>query len=118
MNGEPHYLEIVTPAADQMCDLYARTVGAQFEDPSPHLGGARVASLPGGARLGIRGPLRDDEAPLWRVYLRVDDLDAAVSAARDAGAEIAIDRMSLGDAHGDIAIVIHGGVEHGFWELK
>ncbi len=117
MNGEPHYLEIVTPDVDSVCDLYARTAAAQFEAPVESLGGARVASLPGGARLGIRAPLRDDEGPLWRIYLQVDDLAAAVSAARDVGAKIALERMSLGDGHGHIAIVIHGGVEHGLWQL-
>ena len=116
MNSEPHYLEIVTPDVESMCTFNTRTVGAQFDAPDENLGGARVASLPGGSRLGVRAPLRADEGPLWRIYLRVDDLDAAVGAARDAGAEIAIDRMSLGGGHGDIAIVLQGGVELGFWQ--
>jgi uncharacterized protein len=116
MASEPHYLEIVTPDVDAVCDLYTRAAGLRFDAVDPHLGGARVARLPGGARLGVRGPLRPDEGPLWRIYLRVDDLDAAVSAARDAGAEVGIERMSLGGGHGDIAIVLHGGLEHGYWQ--
>lgn len=117
MIGEPHYLEIVTPDVDSVCKFYTQTASAQFEPPLDALGGARVTELPGGVRLGVRAPMRDDEAPVWRVYLKVDDLDAAVSSARGEGAEIAIERMSLGDEHGDIAIVIHGGVEHGLWQL-
>lgn len=116
MIGEPHYLEIVTLDVDSVCQLYAQTALAQFEPPLDALGGARVAKLPGGVRLGVRAPMRDDEAPAWRVYLRVSDLDAAVSSARGQGAEIAVERMSLGDEHGDIAIVIQGGVEHGLWQ--
>lgn len=116
MTGEPHYLEIVTPDVDGVCTYYERAVGVSFDEPLANLGGARVAVLPSGARLGVRGPLRDDEGPLWRVYLRVDDLDAAITAARLAGAFVALEGMSLGDEHGRIGIVIHGGVEHGLWE--
>jgi len=73
--------------------------------------------LPGGSRLGIRAPLRDDEGPLWRIYLRVDDLERATAAAREAGGEVALDGIRLGGAHGRISIVLCGGVEHGLWQL-
>lgn len=116
MHGTPHYLEIVTPNVDEVCDLYAKTIGAAFSEDA-HLGGARIAVLAGGARIGIRAPLRPDEGPLWRIYLRVDDLDTAVAGARAAGAEVAIERMPLGGGHGDIAIVLYGGVEHGLWQV-
>ena len=116
MNGQPHYLEIGTHDVDSLCTFYTRTAELQFNGPDGDLGGARVAELPGGSLLGVRAPLRNDEGPLWRIYLRVDDLDTGVGAARDAGAEIAVERMSLGGGHGDIAIVLHGGVEHGFWQ--
>jgi uncharacterized protein len=118
VNSEPHYLEIVTLDVDGMCGFYTRTVGLQFNVPDENLGGARVVRLPGGSLLGVRAPLRADEGPLWRIYLRVDDLDTAVGAARDAGAEIAIERMPLGGGHGEIAIVLYGGVEHGFWQTE
>lgn len=117
MNGEPHFLEIVTPDPASVCALYTHALGLAFSDEQMALGGARIAVLEGGARLAVRGPLRPDEGPLWRIYLRVDDLDAAVAGARAAGAEVAIDRMPLGPDHGDIAIVLLGGVEHGYWQL-
>ena len=115
-NGAPHYLEIVTPSVDEVCSLYGSASGLEFSEPVQNLGSARVAELPTGALLGVRAPMRPDEGPLWRIYLRVDDLDGAVESARAAGAEIAIERMSLGDEHGDIAIVILGGIEHGYWQ--
>lgn len=117
MSGEPHYLEIVTPDVDVVCALYGASCGVSFEAGNPHLGQARVGRLPGGSRLGVRAPLRDDEGPLTRVYLRVDDLDAATAAARDAGAMVALDGVDLGGDHGRISIVIAGGVEHGLWQV-
>lgn len=117
MSGTPHYLEIVTPNVDDVCATYANAIGVAFSDPDGDLGGARIALLEGGTRLGVRAPLRPDEGPLWRVYLRVDDLDRVVARAREAGGEVAIERMALGGGHGSIAVVTQGGVEHGYWEV-
>ena len=117
MHGKPHYLEIVTPEVDAVCTLHAETAGVTFDEPVPELGGARVAVLPDGGLLGVRGPLREDEGPLCRIYFLVDDLDSAVAAARKAGAEVALGDMRLGN-RGRIAIVICGGVEQGFWQPR
>lgn len=109
------YLEIVTPQVDATCDVLAEIRGVGFGEPVPELGGARLAPMAAGGSIAVRGPLRPDEAPVVRPYLLVDDLDAAVAAAREAGAEIAIERMPL-PGRGSIAIYILGGIEHGLWE--
>lgn len=115
MNDVPHYLEIVTPDVEGTCRYYQQTFGFSFETYE-QLGGARVAVLPNESRVGVRAPMRDDEGPLWRVYMRVADLRAATDAASQAGATVALDSMDLG-GHGRISIVIVGGIEHGLWEL-
>ena len=87
-----------------------------FGDPDPNLGGARTAKLNGGGMLGIRGPLRERETPVVRPYVLVDDIVASVTAAADAGSEIALPPMEL-PGHGTCAIVMQGGIECGFWQL-
>ena len=70
--GDPmkiHYLEIVTPEVDNLCDQYSAVHGITFGEPDANLGGARTANLSGGGLLGIRGPLRDTEAPIVRPYI-------------------------------------------------
>lgn len=109
------YLEIVTPQADATCSVLAEIRGVEFGEPIPELGGARLAPVAGGGSIAVRGPLRPDETPVVRPYLMVDNLDAAVAAAREAGAEIAIERMPI-PGRGTIAIYILGGIEHGLWE--
>jgi predicted secreted protein len=64
--------------------------GVTFGDANQDLGGARTADLDGGGMLGVRAPLRDTGTPVVRPYVLVDDISAAVSAASEAGAEIAI----------------------------
>ncbi len=109
------YLEIVTPEVAAVCATYAKAYGVEFSEPVPALGNARTARLPGGARLGIRAPMRDTEAPVVRPYFLVDDVAAAIEAARAEGAEIAVPPMAL-PGQGICAIYLQGGVDHGIWQ--
>ncbi|MEM0963049.1 MAG: hydroxylase [Bacteroidota bacterium] len=111
-----HYLEIVTPEVDAVCATYARAHDVTFGEGDPSLGGARTAELAGGGMIGVRPPLRANEEPVVRPYMQVADLRAAVGAASESGAEVAISSMELGE-RGTCAIVLHGGVEIGFWEV-
>lgn len=111
-----HYLEIVTPDVEAACRLYGPAYGWHFEDPTPELGGARVAKLPGGSLCGIRAPLRNTEEPVVRTYLRVHDIEEAVREADRLGATIALPPTEL-PGHGRIAIYLFGGIEQGVWEL-
>ena len=85
-------------------------------DPDATFGNARTAKLNGGGLIGIRGPLRETETPVIRPYTLVEDIEGAVAAAADAGAEIAIPSMEI-PGHGTIAVVIQGGIECGLCQL-
>ena len=116
--GEPmkvEYLEIVTPEVEALCRQYATIYDIEFSEPNASFGGARTAKLDGGGMIGIRGPLRETETPVVRPYLLVDDIKSAVESAAEAGAKIAMGPMEIPE-HGMFAIVIHGGIECGFWQ--
>lgn len=87
-----------------------------FGEPDINLGQARTAELNGGGFIGIRQPMHDQETPVVRPYVLVDDINAAVDAAAKAGAMVALPPMEL-PGHGTCAIVIHGGIESGFWQV-
>ena len=110
------YLEIVTPEADALCKQYSAVHGITFGEPDANLGNARTAKLNGGGLIGIRGPLRESETPVVRPYVLVENIEASVAAASEAGAEIALPMMEL-PGHGTIAVVIQGGIECGLWQL-
>ena len=111
-----HYLEIVTGAVDAVCAAYAAAAGVSFGEPDAGLGNARTAALPGGGLVGVRAPMHESEEPVVRPYWLVDDIEAAVAAAVEAGGEIAHPPLEI-PGHGTFAIYIQGGIHHGLWQL-
>ena len=111
-----HYLEIGTPDVDAVCAAYAAANQVTFGDPDAALGNARTAALPGGGMVGVRAPMQEAEQPVVRPYWRVDDIEAAVAAVVDAGAEVIHPPLEL-PGHGTFAIYVQGGVHHGLWKL-
>jgi predicted enzyme related to lactoylglutathione lyase len=111
-----HYLEMVTPDVDAACALYSSMHGVTFGEADQNLGGARTAKLAGGGMLGIRAPLRPTEKPVVRPYLLVEDIKAAVAAASESGGQIAMEPTEIA-GYGQFAIVVHGGIESGLWQL-
>ncbi|MEM9064789.1 MAG: hydroxylase [Planctomycetota bacterium] len=109
------YLEIVTPMVDETCDTLAKAHGVTFGKPIPQLGNARTAVLSDGGRIAVRAPLRANEEPVVRPYVLVDDIEAAVQTAVDAGATVAIPPLEI-PGQGTFAIYLLGGIDHGLWQ--
>ena len=109
------YLEVVTPDVDATCSALEKLHGVEFGKPEAALGNARTATLKGGGRIGVRAPLREDEEPVVRPYVLVEDIEAAVKAAEAAGGEFA---MYATEAPGlcKFAIYFQGGIQYGLWE--
>ncbi|MEM8937437.1 MAG: hydroxylase [Pseudomonadota bacterium] len=111
-----YYLEIVTPNVEEICAALAAQHQVTFSAPEAALGNSRVAILAGGGRIGVRAPLREDEEPVVRPYMLVDDIEAASAAAEAAGAQFAMRKTEI-PGHGKFAIYFLGGIQHGLWEL-
>lgn len=110
------YLEVVTSDVDAVCTIYSQVHGITFGDSEPNLGGARTAKLANGGWVGVRAPMHDAEAPVVRAYTLVEDIEASVTAAADAGAEIALPPTEIA-GHGKCAILIHSGIQSGLWQV-
>lgn len=111
-----HYLEIVTEAVDETCAALAGAHGVTFGEPVAALGNARTAETKDGGRIGVRAPMHDGEVSVVRPYVLVDDIAAAVAAAAEAGAQIALPPMEI-PGEGTIAIYVLGGIQHGLWQI-
>lgn len=110
------YLEVVTPEVEATCSALEKVHGVSFGKPEAALGNARTATLRGGGRIGVRAPMREDEEPVVRPYVLVDDIEAAVKAAEAAGGEFALRATEI-PGHGKFAIYFQGGIQYGLWQL-
>jgi predicted enzyme related to lactoylglutathione lyase len=95
------------PAAAR--DFYAQTLGWSFETMPMAGGGEYLVASIGGRMVGgvfdLRGlPGMDAVPPHWFSYIEVDDVDARVAAAQQAGATLLRDIFDVPGV-GRIAIV-------------
>lgn len=111
-----HYLEIVSSNVDATCSTLAKVHGVTFSEPDPVLGNARTAALAGGGRIGVRAPMAAHEQPVVRPYALVDDIEAAVKTAEEAGGTIAMPATPI-PGGGKFAIYFLGGAQFGLWEI-
>ena len=110
------YLEIVTVDVELVCHSYAKTLGIDFGDPVPELGGARIAELSQGGSIGVRAPMHEAEEPTTRPYYLVQDIDKAVLEAERTGAVVAVPPMEI-PGRGKCAVLIYGAIQSGLWQL-
>ena len=116
-DAAPHveYLEIVTTEVDKTIATLSKHHGVTFSEPIAELGFGRVALLAGGGRISVRAPIGDQETPVVRPYLLVDDIEAAIAAAESSGAQFAMYATEIPD-QGTFAIYFLGGIQHGLWQ--
>lgn len=110
------YLEVVTADVETTVAALEQLHGVSFGESEAALGGARLARLRGGGRIGVRAPMREDEKPVVRPYVLVDDIEAAVTAAEAAGGVFAMYPTEI-TGHGRFAIYFQGGIQFGLWQL-
>lgn len=110
-----HYLEIVTPDVEVVCEQYSKAYGSTFSEPDASLGGARTSELDGGWKVGVRAPMHEAERSVVRPYFLVSEIVESVKAAETAGATVAVPPMEI-PGHGSCAIVMKGDIETGFWQ--
>lgn len=112
---QTHYLEIVTSDVDATCNALEQVHGITFSDPQMELGNARTAVMRDGGTMGVRAPMHEAEGAVARPYLLVEDIDAAIEAAKAAGGEIALPPMEI-PGRGKCAIYLLGGNQFGLWQ--
>jgi len=111
-----HFLEIVTADVDKQCKVLAAAQGLKFSGPVAEFGNAMVADAPGGGRVSVRAPMHSEETPTIRPYALTDNIEAAVKAAEDAGAMIAMAPTPV-PGQGSFAIYFVDDAQHGLWQV-
>jgi len=87
-----------------------------FGEPVAELGNSRTADLPDGGMVGVTEPMHETEGPVVRPSWLVEDIQAALAAAVEEGAEVAHPPLEI-PGRGSLAVYIQGGIHHGLREL-
>jgi len=111
-----HFLEIVTCDVEKHMKILSASQSLSFTGPVAEFGNAMVAEAPGGGRISVRAPMHEQEDSAIRPYMLTDDIEAAVKAAEDAGAMIAMAPTPV-PGQGSFAIYFIDEAQHGLWQV-
>jgi predicted enzyme related to lactoylglutathione lyase len=100
-NGVPSWVDLTTPDVQASTAFYGGLLGWEQAlapgDPAM-TGGYGMFSLGDKVVAGV-GPLRNETQPaVWNSYVAVDDADATVAAATEAGGAVVMPVIDVGDA--------------------
>lgn len=123
-HGDPIWIDLSTDDIDASADFYRELLGWEYTDQGEEFGGYRIIQRDGqpvgGAMSSLMGPDGPTEEPqyptAWTVYLKVDDIDAALAATTKHGGTVVVPAMEVGEL-GRMAIIFDpAGAGLGMWE--
>jgi hypothetical protein len=115
--GAPCWVDLMSSDTDKSRAFYSRLLGWTPGEPNPEFGGYANFTKDGENVAGLmQSQPGMGVSDVWSVYLAVEDAAATVQAARDAGSEVLVEPMAVGDL-GTMAVVTDpGGAVIGMWQ--
>jgi uncharacterized protein len=116
--GTPCWIDLGTPDQDRAGEFYGSLFGwvLREDENAGQTGGYRTAQLHGKAIGGVMKLMREGQPPAWMTYISVEDADATAASARDAGAQVLAEPMSVLD-YGRMAVLADPtGAVFGIWQ--
>lgn len=119
--GSPVWIDLGTADLDASKDFYRGLFGWSFSSTGPDFGGYEMidVGVPVGG-LGVNmtqdGELDASMPVWWTIYLKVEDLDAAVEVVGENGGSIFVAPMAIGDMGRMAIIAAPSGAALGLWE--
>lgn len=116
--GTPCWIDLGTPDQDEAGEFYGGLFGweLQADENAEQTGGYRVAVLRDKAIGGVMKLMQEGQPPAWSTYVSVEDADAAVAKAREAGGAVVVEPMDVLD-YGRMAFLADPtGAVFGVWQ--
>lgn len=114
--GAPIWVDLMTSDREKSIAFYGSLFGWVADEPNPDFGGYTNLRLDGEHVAGLMDTQEPSMPDVWSVYLAVDDAAATVERARDAGAQVMVEAMAVGDLGVMAVIVDPGGAVIGMWQ--
>jgi predicted enzyme related to lactoylglutathione lyase len=120
--GVPCWVDTAHPDPEAATAFYGGLFGWTFEDVMPADAPVRyfIARLPGGqvGAIGGRMPGAPEQPPAWNTYVWVDDADATVAKAREAGGAVLVEPMDVFEAGRMAVLADPEGAVISVWQPK
>jgi predicted enzyme related to lactoylglutathione lyase len=116
--GTPCWIDLATPDQDAAAEFYGGLFGWSVEEDenADQTGGYRVATLNGQAVGGVMKLMQEGQPVAWSSYVSVEDVDATVARAKEAGGTVMVEPMSVLD-YGRMAFLVDPtGAAIGLWQ--
>lgn len=114
--GTPCWVDVSADDVDRAKAFYGGLFGWEFTGGDPEFGGYLSAVKDGHEVAGLGPKQSPDQPSLWTTYLATDDVEASVKAVADAGGQVVVEPMVVGD-FGKMAIAIDPvGGGFGLWQ--
>lgn len=112
------WIDLGTPDQDDAGEFYGALFGwtLKADENAEQTGGYRTAQRDGNAIGGVMKLMMEGQPPAWLSYVCVEDADATVARAREAGAQVFAEPMSVLD-YGRMAVLADpAGAAFGVWQ--
>ena len=116
--GTPCWIDLGTPDQDAAAEFYSALFGwsVEADENAEQTGGYRVAMLKDKAIGGVMKLMQEGQPPAWSSYICVEDADATVAKAREAGGAVVVEPMDVLD-YGRMAFLTDPtGAFIGLWQ--
>ncbi|MEL4358942.1 MULTISPECIES: VOC family protein [unclassified Luteococcus] len=122
--GSPTWMDLGTHDVEGAKAFYTQLFGWDFLDQGPDFGGYLMIKqgdgFVGGAMSSLmtpEGPAEEPQYPTsWTIYLRVEDIDAALAKVEPNGGQVMVPAMQVGES-GKMAVVVDAaGAVVGMWQ--
>ncbi|WP_420176469.1 VOC family protein [Luteococcus sp. OSA5] len=122
--GNPIWMDLGTDDVEGAKTFYTALFGWDFLDQGPDFGGYLMIKqgegFVGGAmssRMTQQGPVDEPQFPTcWTIYLRVDDIDAALAKVEPTGGSVMVAAMQVGEAGKMAVVTAADGAVVGLWQ--
>jgi uncharacterized protein len=112
------WIDLGTPDQDDAGEFYGALFGWKLKEDenAEQTGGYRTARLGDNAVGGVMKLMQEGQPPAWLNYVSVEDADATVAKAREAGGVVHVEPMSVLD-YGRMAVLADPtGAAFGIWQ--
>jgi predicted enzyme related to lactoylglutathione lyase len=115
--GLPSWADLATSDADESVSFYGELLGWKADEPNEDFGGYRNFRKDDKLVAGLT-PAQEGQPPSWNVYIAVADADETAEKVGEAGGEVKVEPMDVGDLGRMAVFEDPTGAYFGIWQAK